>query len=658
MGSEWGIGNGESEQQIAADAVREDTAVAIPDSRFPIPGTIGAYLHQHESKPLLRFITCGSVDDGKSTLIGRLLYDSKRLFDDQLAALESDSRRHGTQGGRIDYALLMDGLAAEREQGITIDVAYRYFDTDRRKFIVADCPGHEQYTRNMATGASTADVAVVLVDARKGLLTQTRRHSYIVSLLGIGHVVLAVNKMDLVDYDAQVFADIAEGYAALAAQLGIGQVQCIPLSALAGENLSSASMRMPWYSGPHLLQHLDTVQLEPPDAASGLRLPVQWVNRPNAQFRGYAGTIAAGQVRAGDAVVVVPSGRRTQVASVRDANGEVDSARAGQAVTLTLRDEIDISRGDIIAAIDDPPEVADQFAAHLLWMDDAALLPGRPYWLKIGTRTVAVSVSDIKHKVDVNTQERLAAKRLELNEVGYCNLALDEPIAFSPYARNRVLGGFILIDRQGNATVAAGTLEFALRRAGNVHWQHLDVDRGARARIKGQAPRVLWFTGLSGAGKSTVANLVDKRLHALGYHTFILDGDNVRHGLNRDLGFTDEDRVENIRRVAEVARLMADAGLIVLVSFISPFRAERQLARERFDQGEFIEVFVDVPLAVAEARDVKGLYRKARAGQIPNFTGIDSPYEAPQTPEIHLHADGENVEALAHHVLEYLGLER
>ncbi|WP_017174088.1 sulfate adenylyltransferase subunit CysN [Xanthomonas phaseoli] len=636
----------------------EGSALANPESPLPNPGSIGAYLQQHESKPLLRFITCGSVDDGKSTLIGRLLYDSKRLFDDQLAALESDSRRHGTQGGGIDYALLMDGLAAEREQGITIDVAYRYFDTDRRKFIVADCPGHEQYTRNMATGASTADVAGGLVDARKGLLTQTRRHSYIVSLLGIRHVVLAVNKMDLVDYDAQVFDDIAEGYAALAAQLGIAQVQCIPLSALAGENLSSASTQMPWYSGPHLLQHLDTVQLEPPDAGIGLRLPVQWVNRPNAQFRGYAGTIAAGQVRAGDAVVVVPSGRRTQVASVRDANGEVDSARAGQAVTLTLRDEIDVSRGDIIAAIDDPPEVADQFAAHLLWMDDAALLPGRPYWLKIGTRTVTVSVSEIKHKVDVNTQERLAAKRLELNEVGYCNLALDEPIAFSPYARNRVLGGFILIDRQSNATVAAGTLEFALRRAGNVHWQHLDVDRSARARIKGQAPRVLWFTGLSGAGKSTVANLVDKRLHALGYHTFILDGDNVRHGLNRDLGFTDEDRVENIRRVAEVARLMADAGLIVLVSFISPFRAERQLARERFEQGEFVEVFVDVPLAVAEARDVKGLYRKARAGQIPNFTGIDSPYEAPQNPEIHLHADGENVEALAHHVLEYLGLER
>lgn len=617
MGSDSGVGIRDSQEQFAASGKIDGSALANPHSPLLTPGTIGAYLQQHESKPLLRFITCGSVDDGKSTLIGRLLYDSKRLFDDQLAALESDSRRHGTQGESIDYALLMDGLAAEREQGITIDVAYRYFDTDRRKFIVADCPGHEQYTRNMATGASTADVAVVLVDARKGLLAQTRRHSYIVSLLGIRHVVLAVNKMDLVDYDAQVFADIAQGYAALAAQLGIADVQCIPLSALAGENLSSASTRMPWYSGPHLLQHLDTVQLEPPEAGSGLRLPVQWVNRPNAQFRGYAGTIAAGQVQVGDAVVVVPSGRRTQVARVLDANGEVDSARAGQAVTLTLRNEIDISRGDIIAAVDDPPEVADQFAGHLLWMDDAALLPGRPYWLKIGTRTVTASISEIKHKVDVNTQERLAAKRLELNEVGYCNLALDEPIAFSPYARNRVLGGFILIDRQSNATVAAGTLEFALRRAGNVHWQHLDVDRSARARIKGQAPRVLWFTGLSGAGKSTVANLVDKRLHALGYHTFILDGDNVRHGLNRDLGFTDEDRVENIRRVAEVARLMADAGLIVLVSFISPFRAERQLARERFDQGEFVEVFVDVPLAVAESRDVKGLYRKARAGRFP-----------------------------------------
>lgn len=617
---------------------------------------VSAYLKLHESKPLLRFITCGSVDDGKSTLIGRLLYDSKRLFDDQLAALEKDSRRHGTQGERIDYALLLDGLAAEREQGITIDVAYRYFDTDKRKFIVADCPGHEQYTRNMATGASTADLAVVLVDARKGLLAQTRRHSYIVSLLGIRHVVLAVNKMDLVGYSQDTFDAIATAYRELAAQLGIANVQCIPLSALEGDNLTSRSANTPWYAGPALLEHLETVEVESDAADGGLRLPVQWVNRPNQDFRGFAGTVAAGTVRPGDEVVVLPSARRSRVARVLDGNGDVESARAGQAVTLTLADEIDVSRGDVIAAASDPPEVADQFAAHLLWMGDAALLPGRPYWLKIGARTVSATVSDIKHRIDVNTQERLAAKKLELNEVGYCNLSLSEPVAFEAYAKNRALGGFILIDRQSNATVAAGTLDFALRRAGNVHWQHLDVDKAARARIKGQVPKVLWFTGLSGAGKSTVANLVDKRLHALGYHSFILDGDNVRHGLNRDLGFTDEDRVENIRRVAEVAKLMTDAGLIVLVSFISPFRAERRMARERFDEGEFIEVFVDVPLEVAEARDVKGLYRKARAGQIPNFTGIDSPYEAPEHPELHLRADRDSAEAMAGQVLDALGL--
>ena len=604
----------------------------------PVAAGIAASLKAHEDKPLLRFITCGSVDDGKSTLIGRLLYESRRLFDDQLAALEADSRRHGTQGERIDYALLLDGLAAEREQGITIDVAYRYFDTDKRKFIVADCPGHEQYTRNMATGASTADLAVVLVDARKGLLAQTRRHSYIVSLLGLRQVVLAVNKMDLVGYDQAVFEAIAQGYRALAAQLGIGQVQAIPLSALEGDNLLKASPNTPWYTGPALLQHLETVQVDSGEAACGLRLPVQWVNRPNQDFRGFAGTIAAGEVAPGDEVGVLPSARRSTVARVLGPDGEVPRALAGQAVTLTLADEIDLSRGDVIAAAGDPPPVADQFAAHVLWMGDAPLLPGRPYWLKIGARTVAASISEIKHRVDVNTQEHLAAKRLELNEVGYCNLGLEEPVAFMPYAQNHALGGFILIDRQSNDTVAAGTLDFALRRADNVHWQHLDVDKAARARIKGQVPKVLWFTGLSGAGKSTVANLVDKRLHALGYHTFVLDGDNVRHGLNRDLGFTDEDRVENIRRVAEVARLMADAGLIVLVSFISPFRAERRMARERFAQGEFIEVFVDVPLAVAEARDVKGLYRKARAGLIPNFTGIDSPYEAPEHPELHLDA--------------------
>jgi bifunctional enzyme CysN/CysC len=612
---------------------------------------IATYLQQHESKPLLRFITCGSVDDGKSTLIGRLLYESKRLFDDQLVALEADSRRHGTQGERIDYALLLDGLAAEREQGITIDVAYRYFDTDRRKYIVADCPGHEQYTRNMATGASTADLAVVLVDARKGLLQQTRRHSYIISLLGIGQVVLAVNKMDLVDYDAAVFERIAGEYAALAAQMGIAHVQAIPLSALEGQNLSARSALMPWYAGPTLLEHLDTVAIAGHDGGGGLRLPVQWVNRPHQDFRGFAGTLAAGQVRGGDPVVVLPSARRSTVREVLGPDGPLDVARAGQAVTLVLADEIDVSRGDVIAAAGDPPEVADQFAAHVLWMDDAALLPGRPYWLQIGSRTVAASISEIKHRIDVNTQDKLAAKRLELNEVGYCNLSLDEPIAFEPYVRNRALGGFILIDRQSNATVAAGTLDFALRRAGNVHWQHLDVDRAARARIKGQTPRVLWFTGLSGAGKSTIANQVEKRLHARGCHTFLLDGDNVRHGLNRDLGFTDEDRVENIRRVAEVARLMVDAGLIVLVSFISPFRAERQMARELFAEGEFIEVFVDVPLEVAESRDVKGLYRKARAGQIPNFTGIDSPYEPPEAPELHLYADGEALDAMADQVV-------
>ena len=617
---------------------------------------IATYLKQHEDKPLLRFITCGSVDDGKSTLIGRLLYDSKRLFDDQLAALSADSKRHGTRGGDIDYALLLDGLAAEREQGITIDVAYRYFDTERRKFIVADCPGHEQYTRNMATGASTADLAVVLVDARKGLLTQTRRHSYIVSLLGIRHVVLAVNKMDLVGYEQHVFDDIVAGYQMLAEQLGIEQVTFIPLSALNGDNLSTHSDAMPWYSGPSLLEHLETVELSTQDTSGGLRLPVQYVSRPHQNFRGFAGTIAAGGTRVGDDVVVLPSGRRSRVAQVFVGDQETSAAHAGQAVTLTLADEIDISRGDVIAAADDPPQVADQFAAHVLWMDDAALLPGRPYWLKIGTRTVSATVSEIKHRIDVNTQEFLAAKRLELNEVAYVNLSLDEPIAFMPYADNRTLGGFILIDRHSNGTVAAGTLDFALRRAGNVHWQHLEVDKAARARIKGQPPRVLWFTGLSGAGKSTIANLVDKRLHALGYHTFLLDGDNVRHGLNRDLGFTDEDRVENIRRVAEVAKLMTDAGLIVLVSFISPFRAERQMARARFEDGEFIEIFVDVPLALAEERDVKGLYRKARAGQIPNFTGIDSPYEIPEHAEVHLDAGSQSPEKLAAVVLEKLGL--
>ncbi len=612
------------------------------------------YLLRHETKDLLRFITCGSVDDGKSTLIGRLLHDSKLLFDDQLATLESDSLRHGTQNGEIDFALLVDGLAAEREQGITIDVAYRFFSTEKRKFIVADCPGHEQYTRNMATGASTADLAVVLVDARKGLLTQTHRHSYIVSLLGIRRVLLAVNKMDLMGYEQGVFDAIAADYRALATQLGIDEVVCIPLSALRGENVMQRSATMPWYAGASLLEHLETVSLDRTKADVGFRLPVQWVNRPDQNFRGFAGSIAAGSVAVGDEIIVHPSGRRSQVARIVTADGDLQRAADGQAITITLKDEVDISRGDVISAARKPPEVADQFAAHLLWMSDAPLLPGRPYWLKTAARTVAATITEIKHKVDVNTQDHLAAKRLELNEVGYCNINLDQPIAFESYADNRALGGFILIDRQNNATVACGTIDFALRRASNIHWHNLEIDKNARAAIKGQTPLCLWFTGLSGSGKSTIANLVDRRLHALGYHSYILDGDNVRHGLNKDLGFTAEDRVENIRRVAEVARLMADAGLIVLVSFISPFRAERRMAREMFAPGEFAEVFVDTPIEVCEQRDAKGLYAKARAGEIRNFTGIDSPYELPENAEIHLLNVDASADALAQRLVDQI----
>ena len=613
---------------------------------------IATYLKQHEAKPRLRFITCGSVDDGKSTLIGRLLFESKNLFDDQLSALERDSRRHGTQGESMDYALLLDGLEAEREQGITIDVAYRYFSTDRRSFIVADCPGHEQYTRNMATGASTADLAVVLVDARKGLLTQTRRHSYIAALLGIRHIVLAVNKMDLVDYSQRVFDDIDEAYRDLAATLGIAQVTAIPLSGLVGDNVIVRSERMPWYQGPALLEHLETVQITGHDKVQDFRLPVQWVCRPDQNFRGFAGQVAAGTVRAGDEIMVLPSGRRSTVTSLQRGADQVESVREGEPVVLTLADEIDISRGDMIVAASAPPLVSDQFAAHLLWMSDAPLLPGRHYWLKIGARTVSAQVTEIKHKIDVNTQEHLAAKKLELNEVAACNLSLDHEIAFEAFADNRMLGAYILIDRMTLATVACGTIDFALRRAANVHWQALDVDQSARAKIKGQIPRCLWFTGLSGSGKSTIANLVDKRLLASRHHTYLLDGDNVRHGLNRDLGFSDEDRVENIRRVAEVAKLMVDAGLIVIVSFISPFRSERRMARELFAPGEFIEVFVDTPLEVCEQRDVKGLYAKARAGQIPRFTGIDSPYEQPEAAELVLDTTKAPADALAQLVAE------
>ncbi|MFS8137619.1 MAG: adenylyl-sulfate kinase [Thermomonas sp.] len=604
------------------------------------------------TKGLLRFITCGSVDDGKSSLLGRLLYDAGMVPDDQLEALARDSRRlHADGGDLLDFSLLTDGLDAERQQGITIDVAYRYFHTARRSFIVADCPGHEQYTRNMATGASNAELAVVLIDARKGVLTQTRRHTYICSLLGIRQIVLAVNKMDLVEYDEAAYEAIATEYRALALSLGIADVYCLPVAALAGENVGSHSQRMPWYTGDSLLGVLESVDVVPCRAVD-FRMPVQWVNRPDHSFRGYAGTICGGRVNRGDEVVVQPGGQRAHIARIVTADGDLPSAVDGQAVTLCLDHEIDVMRGDVIADAQHPAPVADQFTCHLLWLGDATLLPHRTYLLKIGTRTVNARVMSIKYKVDVNTQARLAARHLLLNEVGYCILGLDDAIAFEAYTSNRTLGGFILIDRQNHATVACGMLDFALGRSSNVHWQHVDIDKSVRADSKGQRPLCLWFTGLSGAGKSTIANLVERRLHALGHHTYLLDGDNVRHGINKDLGFTPEDRVENIRRIAEVAHLMVDAGLIVLVSAISPYRSERRSARELFAATEFMEVFVDASLEECERRDPKGLYRKARAGAIRNFTGIDAPYERPEAPDIHLLPDGVSPEQLAEQVAE------
>ncbi|PKP64569.1 MAG: adenylyl-sulfate kinase [Alphaproteobacteria bacterium HGW-Alphaproteobacteria-7] len=597
---------------------------------------IDAYLAAHQHKSLLRFITCGSVDDGKSTLIGRLLYDSKMIFEDQLAALESDSKRHGTQGEEIDFALLVDGLAAEREQGITIDVAYRFFATEKRKFIVADTPGHEQYTRNMVTGASTADLAVILIDARKGVLQQTRRHSFLVHLLGIRNVVLAVNKMDLVGYDQAVFDAIVADYRAFATSIGIGAFTAIPISGFKGDNITaSPSANTPWYDGPALIEHLESVEVDAAAAQSQpFRMPVQWVNRPNLDFRGFAGLIASGTIRAGDAVRIVPSGKTSTVKSIVTFAGELDEAVAGQSVTLTLTDEVDCSRGDVIAVAGDPPQASDQFSATLVWMDEEALKPGRGYWLKLGTQTVTATVQPPKYEIDVNSLEHLAAKTLGLNAIGVAEFATDRPIVFEPYAESRQLGGFILIDKFTNATVAAGMIAFSLRRADNVHWQPTAITRDDHASMKNQRARVLWFTGLSGSGKSTIANEVEKQLFVMNRHTFLLDGDNVRHGLNRDLGFTEADRIENIRRVGEVAKLMADAGLIVLTAFISPFRAERQMVRDMLEPGEFIEIFVDTPLEVAESRDVKGLYKKARAGRLKNFTGIDSPYEAPENPEI------------------------
>lgn len=598
---------------------------------------IDAYLKAHEHKTMLRFITCGSVDDGKSTLIGRLLYDSKMIFEDQLAALEADSKRVGTQGQEIDFALLVDGLAAEREQGITIDVAYRFFATEKRKFIVADTPGHEQYTRNMVTGASTADLAVILVDARKGILTQTRRHSYLAHLLGIRNIVLAVNKMDLVGYDQSVFNRIVMTYRAFATELGITRFTAIPISGFKGDNITRPSGNTPWYNGPTLIDHLETVEVNSAaDAEKPFRMPVQWVNRPNLDFRGFSGLVATGSVKPGDPIRVLPSGKTSTVTRIVTLDSDLDEAVAGQSVTLTFADEIDCSRGDVIALADNPPQVADQFEATVVWMADEAMLPGRPYWLKIGTQTVTATVQQPKYQVNVNTMDQLAAKTLELNAIGVATVTTDKPIVFEPYADNRTLGGFILIDKISNATVAAGMLRFSLRRAQNVHWQATDVSRDHHASLKNQKPAVLWFTGLSGAGKSTIANLVEKKLARMNRHTFLLDGDNVRHGLNKDLGFTDADRVENIRRVGEVAKLMTDAGLIVITAFISPFRAERDMVRQMMPPGEFIEVHIDTPLADAEARDVKGLYKKARSGQLKNFTGIDSPYEPPVDPEIRI----------------------
>ena len=624
------------------------------------PVDVKEWLAEQERKELLRFITCGSVDDGKSTLIGRLLYESKQVFDDQLAALESDSKRHGTQGDEIDFALLVDGLSAEREQGITIDVAYRYFASSRRKFIVADTPGHEQYTRNMVTGASTADLAVLLVDARKGVLTQTRRHSYLAKLVGIRRFVLAVNKMDLVDYDQGAFDAICTDYRDFAAKMGIEDWMAIPVSGLKGDNVTERSEATAWYNGPALLEHLDTVELAADaDVAKAFRMPVQWVNRPNQNFRGFSGQVASGSVGPGAEVRILPSGRVTRIARVVTQDGDLDEATAGQSVTLTFAEEVDCSRGDVISAALDPPEAADQFEATIVWMDENELLPGRGYWMKIGTQTVTATVQHPKYKVNVNTLEQLAAPALALNDIGVAEVATDREIVFEPYAPddgapNSVLGGFILIDKLTNATVGCGMLHFALRRSLNIHRQHLDVSRDTHSALKGQKPAVLWFTGLSGAGKSTIANLVEKKLAARGHHTFLLDGDNVRHGLNRDLGFTEADRIENIRRVGEVARLMADAGLIVLTAFISPFRAERHMVRRMIADGEFFEIFVDTPLAEAEKRDAKGLYAKARAGQLKNFTGIDSPYEPPEAPEVHIDTTELSADEAADRIVEEL----
>ncbi len=620
-----------------------------------IESDITAYLEAHENKSLLRFITCGSVDDGKSTLIGRMLYDSKMIFEDQLDALEADSKRVGTQGENIDFALLVDGLAAEREQGITIDVAYRFFSTDKRKFIVADTPGHVQYTRNMATGASTADLAILLIDARRGVLEQTRRHAFIATSLGINKLVLAINKMDLMEYSQNVFEDIESDFIEFAEELATGiEIQAIPMSALTGVNITTRSDQTPWYNGPALMEYLETVPVDDDRLSAPFRLPVQYVNRPNLDFRGFSGQIPSGSVKIGDRIKTLPSAKESTVTRILTGDKDVEEAVAGESVTVCLADEVDTSRGDLICTADNPAETSDQFQARILWMADDKMLPGRRYLLKIGSKTVTAQLNEVKYKIDMIDLHDRPARDLELNEVGVCTLSLDQAVPFDPYNEIRETGGFILIDRLTNNTVGLGLIDFALRRAGNIHWQSIDVNKQSHSSQKGQKPAVLWFTGLSGSGKSTIANALQKRLYSIDRHTYVLDGDNVRHGLNRDLGFTDADRVENIRRVAEVSKLMVDAGLITLVSFISPFRSERRMARNMMEDGEFIEIFVNTPLNVAEQRDVKGLYRKARAGEIKNFTGIDSPYEAPVEPEIEIDTTDMTADEAAEQILDWM----
>ncbi len=616
---------------------------------------IESYLAAHEQKELLRFITCGSVDDGKSTLIGRMLYESHMLFDDQLAALEADSKKVGTQEGEIDFALLVDGLAAEREQGITIDVAYRFFSTDKRKYIVADTPGHEEYTRNMATGASTADVAIILVDASQGVLTQTRRHSFIVSMVGVKRIILAVNKLDLVDYSQEIFNSIKQEYHKFADEaLELEEITAIPISALKGDNIIKSSKNTPWYQGKSIIEYLESVEVASISQSRAFRMPVQWVNRPNREFRGFTGLIGSGCVSIGDRVRILPSGTESRVARIVTYDGDLEFAGAGRSVTLTFEDEIDISRGDIISSADSPCATADQFQARVLWMDDAALMPGRQYLLKSNSQTSPMTLGRLKYKVDVNTLEKLPAKSLEMNEIGICNLSLSSRIAFDPYEKDPVMGGFIIIDRMTNNTVGMGLIDFALRRSDNIHWQSMDVTKESRAEQKSQRPRLIWFTGLSGSGKSSIANILEKKLQLMGRHTISLDGDNIRHGLNRDLGFTKEDRVENIRRVGETSKLMVEAGLICISSFISPFASEREMVRNLVAKDEFVEVFVDTPLEVCESRDVKGLYAKARDGKLPNFTGISSPFEAPENPEIRIDTTTTSAEDAAQQIIDYL----